>query len=81
MLFSYFKTTNQIFAAALKSKFTTPQAILPQAKRSRLQFLQILKLLLQILKVEEGEIYSPAPRIHAVTDFPVRCLNAALKVL
>ena len=36
---------------------------------------------LQILKVEEGEIYSPASCIHAVTDFPVRCLNAALKVL
>lgn len=54
---------------------------MPQAKRSRLQFLQILKLLLQILKVEEGEIYSPASCIHAVTDFPVRCLNAALKVL
>ena len=54
---------------------------MPQAKRSGLQFLQILKLLLQILKAEEGEIYSPAPRIHAVTDFPVRCLNAALKVL
>lgn len=70
-----------MFAAALKCEFTTPQAILPQTKRSRLQFLQILKLLLQILKAEEGEIYSPAPRIHAVTVLPVCCLKAALKVL
>ena len=45
------------------------------------KFLQILKLLLQILKVKGGETYSPESCIHDVTVFPLCCLNTALKVL
>ena len=72
-----------VFIVALSKTqiYSSPAHITNRQGVSNCMFLQILKLLLQILKVKGGETYSPASRIHAVTVFPLYCLNAALKVL
>ena len=50
-------------------------------KKFQVANLQILKQSLKILKGERRDSYSLVSLIHAVTVFPVFCLNAALKVL
>ena len=50
------------------------------SKKALIVILQILKQILQILK-ERGGSYAFVSIIHAVTVFPIFCLNAALKVL
>ena len=69
------------FALSKAQIYSSPAHIPNRREVSDCKFLQILKLLLQILKVKGGETYSPESCIHDVTVFPLCCLNAALKVL